>query len=145
MRHPLRRLIRPGYVKIGEMLDRWYEELPWRKRVPTGRRGEQMAARYLRRCGYIILARNYRSAGGEIDLVALDEARLVFVEVKYRTGTGFGPARDAADEGQRERIRRAARAYAEWRGVPEMPARFDLIAISGAGRSSKVELVKDAF
>lgn len=139
------RRLRTAYVKIGGIVDGWYEEMPWRKRTPPGIRGEQIAARHLRRCGYLILAHNYRAAGAEIDLVALEDRKLVFVEVKFRAGPGFGPAREAADEAQRERIRRAARAYAEWRGVPDLPARFDLVAIDGAGRAGKLELLKDAF
>jgi putative endonuclease len=103
--------------------------MPWRKRVPAGRRGEQLAARHLKRCGYLILARNYRAAGAEIDLVALDDSTLVFVEVKFRAGPGFGTPVEAVDFEKRERIRRAARAFAEWRRVPDLPARFDVVAL----------------
>jgi putative endonuclease len=139
------RIVRAPYVYVGAILDRWYEEMPWRKRVATGRRGEQVAARHLKRCGYIILAQNYRAAGAEIDLVALDDSTLVFVEVKFRAGAGFGTPAEAVDLEKRERIRRAARAFAEWRGVPDLPARFDVVALSGAGRSCRLEIIKDAF
>ena len=138
-------MVRAPYVCVGAMLDRWYEEMPWRKRVDSGRRGEQVAARHLKRSGYIILARNYRAAGAEIDLVALDERTLVFVEVKFRSGAGFGTPVEAVDLEKRERIRRAARSFAEWRGVPDLPARFDVVALSGAGRNSRLEVIKDAF
>jgi putative endonuclease len=141
----IRRIVRAPYVCVGAIFDRWYEEMPWRKRVPAGRRGEQVAARHLRRCGYLILARNYRAAGAEIDLVALDGGTLVFVEVKLRGGPGFGAPAEAVDLEKRERIRRAARAFAEWRGVPDLPARFDVVALSGAGRVGRLELIKDAF
>jgi putative endonuclease len=145
MPYRIRRIVRAPYAYIGAILDRWYEEMPWRKRIPPGRRGEQVAARHLKRCGYVILARNYRAAGAEIDLVALDESTLVFVEVKLRAGSGFGTPVEAVDLEKREHIRRAARAFAEWRGVPDLPARFDVVALSGAGRSCRLELVKDAF
>jgi len=138
-------MVRAPYVYLGAILDRWYEEMPWRKRVPTGRRGEQVAARHLKRCGYVILARNYRAAGAEIDLVALDDSTLVFVEVKFRVRSGFGAPAEAVDFEKRERIRRAARVFAEWRGVPDLPARFDVVALSGAGRFCRLELIKDAF
>ncbi|MBV8360406.1 MAG: YraN family protein [Deltaproteobacteria bacterium] len=127
------------------MFDRWYEEMPWRKRVPAGRRAEQVAARHLKRCGYLILARNYRAAGAEIDLVALDDSTLVFVEVKFRAGPGFGTPIEAVDLEKRERIRRAARAFAEHQQIPDLPARFDVVALSGAGRFCRLELIKDAF
>src|SRR6201986_115277 len=86
----LRAYIRRPYVYAGDFLDRWYEELPWRRRISLGRRGEQIAARYLRRCGYLILARNYRAAGAEIDLVAIEGETLVFVEGQARSGLLFG-------------------------------------------------------
>jgi putative endonuclease len=145
MAQGIRRIVRAPYVYIGAMLDRWYEEMPWRTRVPTGRRGEQVAARHLKRCGYVILARNYRAAGAEIDLVALDDSTLVFVEVKFRIGSAFGTPIEAVDGEKRERIRRAARVFAERRGVPDLPARFDVVALSGAGRFCRLELIKDAF
>ena len=141
----MKRVVRAPYVYIGAILDRWYEEMPWRKRVDTGRRGEQVATRHLKRCGYIILARNYRAAGAEIDIIALDDSTLVFVEVKFRSGSGYGTPSEAVDQEKRERIRRAARAFAEWRGVPDLPARFDLVALSGAGRSCRLEVIRDAF
>ncbi len=145
MPYRIRRIIRAPYVYVGAIFDRWYDEMPWRKRVPAGRRGEQVAARHLKRSGYLILARNYRAAGAEIDLVALDGSTLVFVEVKFRAGSGFGTPAEAVDFDKRERIRRAARAFAEWRGVPDLPARFDVVALSGAGRFGRLELIKDAF
>lgn len=138
-------MIRAPYVYLGAILDRWYEEMPWRRRVDTGSRGEQVAARHLKRSGYIILAQNYRAAGAEIDIVALDESTLVFVEVKFRGGTGFGTPAEAVDLDKRERIRRAARAFVEWRGVPDLPARFDVVALNGAGRSCRLEVIKNAF
>ena len=145
MPHRIGRIVRAPYVYLGAIFDRWYEEMPWRKRVPAGRRGEQIAARHLKRCGYLILARNYRAAGAEIDLVALDESTLAFVEVKLRQGSGFGTPVEAVDLEKREHIRRAARAFVEARGVQDLPARFDVVGISGAGRSSRLELIKDAF
>src|SRR5215472_14990996 len=132
MPHRIGRIARAPYVYLGAIFDRWYEEMPWRKRVPAGRRGEQIATRHLKRCGYLILARNYRAAGAEIDLVALDESTLAFVEVKSRVGSGFGTPVEAVDREKRERIRRAARAFAEWRGVPDLPTRFDVVALRGA-------------
>ena len=145
MPYRLRQIVRVPYMYVGAVLDRWYEKMPWRKGVPAGTRGEQLAARYLKRSGYVILARNYRAAGAELDLVALDDRTLVFVEVKFRAGPGFGTPAEAVDHEKRQRIRRAARAFAEWRGVPDLPARFDVVAISGAGSSCRVELIQDAF
>lgn len=138
-------LIRSPYVYAGDFLDRWYEELPWRKRVPLGKRGEQIAGRYLRRSGYLIIARNYRAAGAEVDLIAVEDQTLVFVEVKARTGTALGSPEEAVDERKQERIRRAAQVYAIQHRVLEAPMRFDVVAITGAGRNRRLELIRDAF
>ncbi|HLW70616.1 MAG TPA: YraN family protein [Candidatus Binataceae bacterium] len=141
----IRNWIRRPYIALGELLDRCYEELPWRRRLPLGPRGEQIARRYLRRCGYLILARNYRAMGAEIDLVALDDAALVFVEVKARSGLEAGTPQEAVDERKQEQIRRAAEAYVAARHAHGVATRFDVIAITGAGRRRKLELIKDAF
>ena len=144
-RRSLRVLIRHPYIYAGDFLDRWYEELPWRARVPLGRRGEQIAARYLRRCGYFILARNYRAARAEIDLVAVEGEMLVFVEVKARSSLLFGAPVEAVDEKKQARIRRAADVYAQRYRVCDLPMRFDVVAIVGTGRNRKLELTRDAF
>jgi putative endonuclease len=138
-------LFRASYVYLGDFLDRWYEELPWRKRIPLGKRGEQIAARYLRRCGYLILTRNFRAAGAEVDLIALEDTTLVFVEVKTRLGIAAGTPEEAVDDHKQQQIRRAANVYAERRHAGGMATRFDVIAITGAGRDRRLELIKDAF
>ncbi len=132
---------------MGGYFDRWYEELPWRRRMPLGRRGEEIAARHLRRCGYRILERNFRAAGAEIDLVAADRGTLVFVEVKTRSSAALGAPAEAVDARKAERIRRAAGVYLRriQAGGAERPARFDVVAIIGTGRKSRLELLRDAF
>jgi putative endonuclease len=116
-----------------------------RERVRLGRAGERMAARVLRRRGYRILARNFRAAGGEIDLVAMDGATLVFIEVKTRTGEGAGAPAEAVDRRKQQRLRRAAAAFAASRRAMESPMRFDVVAITTTGRARKLELIRDAF
>ncbi len=144
-RHSLRSLILRPYAFAAEFFDRWYEELPWRRRVPLGKRGEQIAARYLRRSGYLIIKRNYRAAGAEVDLIAVEDQTLVFVEVKARSGKRLGTPQEAVDERKQNRIRRAAEVYAARNRVTEIPIRFDVVAIVGAGRGRKLELIRNAF
>jgi putative endonuclease len=139
------RTIRLPYLHVGEWVDRWYEELPWRKRIPLGLRGEQIARRYLRRRGYLILAQNYRVAGAELDLVTLDREELVFVEVKTRSSDGLGLPQEAVDETKQAHIRRAAASYVAARHARKIKVRFDVVAITGTGRRRKLELIKDAF
>lgn len=145
MRLALAARLRERWARAGDCLDRWYEELPWRRRVPLGRRGEEIAVRHLRRRGYRIVQRNYRAAGAEIDLIADDGATLVFVEVKARSGSGFGVPAEAVDARKAGRIRRAAASYLQRIGGAERPVRFDVVAITGAGRERRIELVRDAF
>ncbi len=137
--------LRTPYVVLGEFLDRLYEEMPWRRGIALGPRGEAIARRHLRRRGYLILARNFRVAGAEIDLVALDGDTLVFVEVKAREGIESGTPREAVDDQKQEQIRRAAASYVTMRHAQAVATRFDVVAITGSGRNHTVELIKDAF
>src|SRR5207245_8321756 len=78
---------------------------------PLGRRAEDAAARYLRRLGYIIIARGHRDNIGELDLVAVDGRTVVFIEVKTRTTHDAGHPADAVDEAKQRRLTRLALSY----------------------------------
>jgi putative endonuclease len=112
----------------------------------VGRRGEDLAHRYLRSAGYTVVARNYRPGGGqtEIDLVARDGDTVVFVEVKSRTTDEFGSPDRAVGAEKRKHIVRAARAYATRAGVEWSQVRFDVISIVFSNPPSLVHQ-KDAF
>ncbi len=142
---PMAARLRRRWVRVGDYIDRWYEEMPWRRGIPLGRRGEDIAGRHLRRCGYRILARNYCAAGAEIDLVAADRETLVFVEVKARSSAVFGAPAEAVDSRKAQRIRRAASVYLRQNKAEARAARFDVVAITGVGRACRLELLKDAF
>jgi putative endonuclease len=116
-----------------------------RARLPLGRRGERAAEKYLKRNGYRIVRRNYRAAGAEIDLVAMDGETLVFVEVKTRRGTGAGAPEEAVDARKQTRMRRAAQAFALQYRVGETEMRFDIVAINAADRRMGIELLRNAF
>ena len=96
-----------------------------------GRRGEDLAHRYLRRKGLTILARNYRPSGGEteVDMVARDGEIVVFIEVKSRSTADFGAPDRAIDGDKQKNIVRAARAYATRAGLEWNQVRFDIISI----------------
>ncbi len=119
----------------------------------TGVRGETYAYWYLRRNGYVFVARNYTLRGikGELDLVGYDGDTLAFVEVRTRTVREESPALPALPElsvtreKQRVVIRTAQRFLAE-RRAPESPYRFDVVAIDNKpGQPPTVRLHKDAF
>lgn len=79
--------------------------------VSTGKMGEELAARYLESNGYVILKRNYRAAGGEIDIIAKKGDHLAFVEVKTRKNRRFGLPADAVDFHKQQKIIRTASAF----------------------------------
>jgi putative endonuclease len=114
----------------------------------TGRRGEEDAYFYLRRLGYIIVARNFRSSRrrGEIDLIGWDRGVLCFIEVKTRTTHALKPAEAAVDRDKQrglaavadEYLRHSARAC-QWR--------FDVVSVYYEQQSSQplIELFRNAF
>ena len=116
----------------------------------TGVRGETYAYWYLRRNGYVFVARNYTPRGikGELDLVGYDGDTLAFVEVRTRTVREESPAlpeRSETREKQRVVIGTAQRFLAE-RSAPESSYRFDVVAIDNIpGQPPAVRLHKDAF
>ena len=96
----------------------------------SGGGAEARAARYLEDHGLAILARNYHTRQGEIDLVARDGAVLVFVEVRLRTSGRLGGALESITHAKRARIVAAARHYLMRLGR-EPPCRFDVVAMDG--------------
>ena len=109
----------------------------------VGREGERIAAEYLEAKGYRTMDQNYRFGREEIDLVMFeptpedDGGEIVFVEVKARTGTGFGRPEDAVDEAKQKAIRRVAEAWLHERKMFPSPVRFDVVAVlfaSGGAR-----------
>jgi putative endonuclease len=116
-----------------------------RSQIPLGRRGERAAEKYLRRNGYRIVARNFRAAGAEIDLVAMDGETLVFVEVKTRRSRIAGAPEEAVDERKQTRMRRAAEVFARRYRADEIEMRFDIAAVDASGRRLEIELLRNAF
>jgi putative endonuclease len=119
-----------------------------RRRYPEnhGRVGEDLAHRYLRSQGCIVVARNYRtlSGSGEIDLIVWDSKRLVFVEVKTRSDAEFGLPESAVDAEKRERVRTAARDYSRRLEIDLRQTRFDIVTVI-LGQPPKIEWLRDAF
>ncbi len=116
----------------------------------TGIRGETYAYWYLRRHGYVLVARNYTAPGikGEIDLVGYDGPVLAFIEVKTRAATTEAPGRgeEAVNPDKRRCLVRMARRYLAERRIPEAACRFDVVAIDNRpGRGPQVRLHKDAI
>ena len=95
-----------------------------------GQRGEIAAAKYLKKLGYVIVARSDRGRLGEIDLVAVDDRTVVFVEVKTRRSHASGHPADAVDQDKQRRLTRLAVTFLKRHGLLENSARFDVVAVT---------------
>ncbi len=109
-----------------------------------GKEGENRAARFLSEQGYKILERNYSTRSGELDLIALHQGVVVFVEVKTRTSDAFGAPELAVTPQKQRRMVKAALGYIKLKKLHQVPCRFDIVAIS-AGAEKEVELIQNAF
>lgn len=124
--------------------------LPQNKRaehLSLGTRGEEDAYFYLRRMGYTIVARNFRSprSHGEIDLIGWDADVLCFIEVKSRTSHHVKPAEAAVDRHKRREVAEVAREYLR-RLPPSCQWRFDIVSVYYESTSSRplFELFRNA-
>ena len=93
-----------------------------------GAAAEGLAAKFLAARGLVIVQRNYRCRGGEIDLIVRDGEVLVFVEVRLRRNQAFGTAAESITAAKRRRLRLAARHYLARLGR-EPPCRFDAVLL----------------
>lgn len=116
-----------------------------RERLDLGRTGEDLALREIQRLGYRCIARNYRCALGEVDLVAKDGDTLVFVEIKTRRGKTLTYAKEAVTPRKKRQLSKVALAYMKANHCTDTKARFDVVAIHLSGGVSRMEVVKDAF
>lgn len=107
---------------------------------------ENSALDYLQRQGLRLVARNARARGGELDLVMLDGEALVFIEVRYRAGRGFGGGAASIDQGKRRKLVRAAQAFLlRHPQHAQAPCRFDVIDASGDPQAPRLDWLRDAF
>lgn len=106
-----------------------------RAKDAVGRYGERVAERFLTDRGWRILDRNWRGAGGELDLVALEGTTLVVVEVKTRSGTGFGHPAQAVGPAKQARLRRLTGQWLAEHDVRPAEVRVDVVCVlrSAAG------------
>src|SRR5262245_36230408 len=112
----------------------------WLRRL-FGDRSENAAARYLRQQGYRILTRNYRCPLGELDLVALDDRCIVFVEVRSTSGVDVEQTALSVDEAKQKRLTQLALHYLSRHRLLNQPARFDVLVVSWPPRQSKPRIV----
>lgn len=119
-----------------------------------GHKGEKLAARYLRREGLKILARNYRCPTGEVDIIALDRSTrnsdgaetIVFVEVKTRSTAQYVEPESAVDARKRRQLTRIAEYYLSHNDTNDYAARFDVVSVViREGEKPQIKHIADAF
>lgn len=114
-------------------------------RQSLGKMGETLACAELRRRGYAILARRYRTRCGEIDIIAREGATIVFVEVKARRGEAYGGAGAAVTAWKQHRVVAMATDFLARRGLLDAPCRFDVVTVDFEGRRPRLEVYTHAF
>ncbi|WP_457639688.1 YraN family protein [Persephonella sp.] len=103
------------------------------KSYETGRLFEDKAVEYLRKKGYRILDRNFKTKYGEIDIIAVDGSTLVFIEVRYRKNSSFGTPEETLDYRKIRKIVNTANRYISIKNMENFDIRFDVIAVDKNG------------
>ncbi len=114
--------------------------------IQLGKRGEDLAARFLRKSGYKVLYRNFRAPkGGEVDIVCRDGKTLVFVEVKTRTSLDFGAPAEAVKLKKQRLITRGGLAWLRMLDNPDIVFRFDIAEVVIDDDVPRVSVIREAF
>ena len=121
------------------------EEVASARRKRIGGEGEALAAQFLEKKGCRILERNWRVAGGEMDLIAQHGETLIFVEVKTGKAGAFGPPEMWVTEAKRRQIIKVAKAYLSTQNMGDVDVRFDVVGIEIVGKTQRIEHIENAF
>ena len=133
-----------GWFRFRQWWQRWQS---WHVDRPLGQRGERAAEKFLKRQGYLIVARGERDRIGELDLVAVDGRTVVFIEVKTRTSHDAGHPVEAIDADKQRRLTRVALSYLKRHDLLECSARFDVVAVTWpeSAKRPTIEHFRNAF
>jgi len=116
------------------------------ERISTGKRGEGLALSYLRRHGYKILTKNYKTRMGEIDIIGNDNGCIVFIEVRSINSERFGLPEYTINRKKQHRIAKAALSYIKRFGLEDKDCRFDTVCVKEVDSANPdIDLIKDAF
>jgi putative endonuclease len=114
-------------------------------RQTLGKLGEDLACEELRRRGYAILDRRYRTRFGEIDVIAREAGDVVFIEVKARAGDEFGGSAAAVTALKQHRIAQMATDFLARRSLLDQPCRFDVVTVDFVDGRPRVAVYTHAF
>ena len=118
--------------------------------VSIGALGEEAAVKAIKKQGYKVIERNYRTKMGEIDIIAKDGEYTCFIEVRLRKNNDFGSPADTIDIRKQQKIIRTAKYYAVIKKIYDTPMRFDAVLINADAKDGKLtniktEIIKNAF
>jgi len=112
----------------------------------TGQVTEAAACRYLQNAGLKLLEKNYRCRQGEIDLIMLDNADLVFIEVRFRRHSGFGSGAESVTVAKQQKIIHTAQHFlASHQSEAAKACRFDVISVTSQNQNYQFNWIKNAF
>lgn len=115
------------------------------ERLTLGRQGELLARDYLQKQGYQVVAENFRTKLGEVDLIARHGKTMVFVEVKTRSSHTHGHPFEAVTPRKQAQLSRVAQEYLSREGGVDQLARFDVVGVTITSAETRIELVTNAF
>jgi len=110
-----------------------------------GKRGEELASRYLSDRGLRLIARNYRCRHGEIDLIMHDGSTIVFVEVRLRSRIDYGTGAESVDAKKKRRILSSAEHYLQRHASSRDFCRFDIVSILRSKSAHQIDWIRSAF
>ena len=110
-----------------------------------GKKGETIAADFLKNKGYKIIQLNFQNKLGQIDIIARDKNVVCFVEVKTRSSLRFSSPQESITKIKQNRITRTALSFLKNNHLMNVPARFDVVCVNLNNQNFEVDLIKDAF
>lgn len=116
-----------------------------RDNLNLGILAEDKAEEFLKKSGYQILRRNYKTKLGEVDIIAKDKDTFCFVEVKCRSTDKFGKGFEAVSGKKQGQISKAALSFLKENNLLDRRARFDVVSLDACGPEEKITLIKNAF
>lgn len=116
-----------------------------KQNLEVGKSGEEAAVELLKASGYKILARNYKTRIGEIDIIAFQGDTLCFIEVKSRNSLRFGLPQEAVSAEKQRQISKAALSFLKSNNLLNRKARFDVVSVLYSKDGPKLDLIRNAF
>lgn len=112
----------------------------------SGKKGEDIAVSYLKKQGYKIIERNYKTKLGEIDIIASDKGVVAFIEVRSNNSGKFGSPLETINRDKELKITRPALMYIKRHKLEDSPCRFDIVSVKAVDSvCPEIELIRDAF